>query len=386
MEAAMAGDQKNILILKGVSRYEVLRRVADELADALIAMDCHVTVIDTTIPGFDLSGIIGCDYDLCIIPQAFLFDLHLKDGTPLPAATSYPWLGWIFDDVLYHAGRVIENRFPNTSIISVDGSADRIIRDMDLRCNSIGTLLHGGFESHLPSDIKTIDILCPCTVGSEPVWRGASDDIAHTLSIEAIDLWKQDPELSAREALSAVCERYGEPMTSAMLINLSEAVLFVNDSIRYLCRKTILDALIDSGLQIHLIGQTQEGEAYPDHVLVHGPMDIAEVVDLIAQSRILINPFPTIYEKGAHERIFTAMINRAVCFTPGYPFLRELLGDRTDYIDLLDTDRMISDIRATLNSFDSMTLQARLNDNRTYALENHTWRHRASEIYDRYLL
>lgn len=384
----MASDN-NILILKGSSRYNVLRRAADELAAGFEALGAHVTVIDTTVPGFDLTGIIECDYRFCLIPQAFLFDLRLKSGVTLPTVTSYPWVGWIFDDILYHTGRVLANSYGNTALFSVDGAAGRIARDMGLTCNPIGTLLHGGFESRLTDPLKDIDILLPCTLGSAPVWRGASgadsgapdpEDVTYRLASDAIELWKTQPELSARSALAKVCEGYGESMKGNLLLNLSRAVLFVNDTIRYLCRKKILDSLTCSGLRIDLVGELQSGETYPSNVTVHGPMDIDDTVDLIARSKIMINPFPTVYELGAHERIFTAMLNRTACYTPGYPFLRTLLGDRVRYMDLNELTRSVEDMSSFLS--DPAAHADELQDIAEYARTNHTWSHRAREIMD----
>lgn len=395
----MAGN-KSILILKGQTRYNVLQRVADEMAAAFEKRGYSVTVFDTTAPDFSLADIVNKSYSFCFIPQAFLYDVRLKSGITIPAITSYPWIGWIFDDVLYHLSRVVSNNLPNTFLFSVDRAADNIVTDMELNCNPVGTLLHAGFESHLNNPKKDIDVLIPCTFVQPPFMNMApvpvgnpvasgttainfdviTEELTYKLARESVELWRKSPELSPRAALRLILAGYGKELKGELLVKLSETVLLITNSIRYYCRKAILEAIAESGLNVHLVGEMAADEHYPDNVTVHGPVIIDDTIDLIARAKVLINPFPPIYEGGAHERIFTAMLNKTLCYTPGYPFLKNLLGDKVRYIDLNHISLAVDDIRNFLDNSDAFDeeLQEIADYTRTY----HTWEHRAEEIID----
>lgn len=379
-------SKSSILILKGPSKYNVLREAADHTAAGLSKCGYDVTIMDLTSPDFDLKKVLDSNCDIILMLEASLFDISLKNGQPLIAALPSLCVGWIFDDIIYHYDRVVNNRFNNTVLLSVDGCADRIARSMGISSNTILPLLHGGFAAEhkwcaLQEDVpyydKPLDIVCPCTVGREPEWKVATNDIQNELAKQALSIWKLEPELSPRQSIQKAIAALRDG-TDISASDFNEVLIYVTAMIRYLLRKQIIEAVAESGLKIHLIGETAANERYPDNVTVCGPMDITEVTELIAKAKVLINPFPTLYEEGAHERIFTAMINGAVCFTPGYPFLRELLGERLEYIDINDMPDAIERMREIVDNYGHY-LEPIL-DNAEYAIMNHTWERRGVEL------
>ncbi len=370
---------KKVLILLGRSRYEVLRRAALLTAEGFSERGAEVKVLDTTVPDFDVSALLNSDYDLVFMNQAFLFDLKLPDGSNFISHIDSKVCGWIFDDVLFHYGRVLANRQANTYLLSIDGAADRIVHSMGPKINPIGHMLHGGFEA-VDWKEKDIDILCPCTLGSEPKWKNEPADFERELAWEAIRTWQEKPSLSAREALSVVLKGIGENLDGGVLAGLSNVVMYVSDFMRYLCRRSILSAIANEGYNLHLIGQVDGDEKYPSNVTVHGPMNIDEVVELFARSKTVINPFPCVYEEGAHERIFTALLNRAVCFTPEYPYLHEILGDRLEYIDLNNMPDALMRIRELILNYERY--KDAIEDNYFFAKKEHTWKQRGIEILE----
>lgn len=369
-----------ILVLKGKSKYEVLRRAAEFVAIGMRTAGHDVEVDDMTRPDFSMKELLTGKYDVVFMNQAGLFDLKTADGRFLTQKLPSIFIGWIFDDVLYHYDRVCANRFPNTFLYSVDGKANEIAEGMGLKCNKIRPMLHGGFvakhkwaefSEHGTVINKPIDILCPCTMGKEPKWHrndneeGGTDISERNAVEQALDRWEKNPELSPRAALE------GSTVSC-------ETVLYVTDMIRYRIRRRILESVTGSGMNVVLVGEMGEKEQYPKNVTVRGPMDIDEVTELIAQSKVLINPFPTLYEEGAHERIFTSMLNGTVCFTPGYPFLRKLLGERLEYIDVNDMQDALDRMREITEHYADYLEP--ITDNAEYALANHTWERRGWEI------
>lgn len=371
---------KKVLVLLGQSRYEVLRRAAVLTAKGFEKMGCEVTVADTVNRDFDVNILHDESYDLIFMNQAFLFGLADSKGNELISTIKTKICGWIFDDVLFHYRRVLSNHYEHVMLLSVDGSADKIMKLMKPSLNSIQSMLHGGFISEKIYEKKSIDILCPCTLGKKPQWKSEPSSLEKELAGLAINKWRVRPDISARRAIEEVLEELGEKLDGGVLTGLTNPVIYVMDSMRYICRKTILETLAEENFKVHLIGQQDENEEYPENVIVHGPMDIDAVVELFAQSKLVINPFPCVYEEGAHERIFTALLNRAVCFTPGYAFLEQLLGERIEYIDLNDMKDAVGRMHEIIDNYDFY--RPAIEDNYSYALEMHSWEKRGREIIE----
>lgn len=367
-------------MLLGQSQYEVLRKAAIYTAKGFEKSGMEVTIVDSTSEDFDASILYGTQYDLIFMNQAFIYGLKLDNGKDLLYMIKSRVCGWIFDDVLFHYNRVLANKYSHTSLLSIDGEADRIMRIMQPGLNPINTVLHGGFLAKEPNQKKTIDILCPCTLGKKPAWKNEPTAFEKELACVALNRWNENPEMSARKAVETVINALGEKLDRGALLGLTNVVMYVMDSIRYTCRKKILEELVKTDLKVHLVGRQDQDEQYPSNVTVHGPMEIDSVVDLFAKSKIVINPFPCVYEEGAHERIFTALLNKAVCFTPGYPFLRELLSDRVEYIDLKNMEAFSTRVKSVLSNSES--IGEKLEDNFKYAFENHTWEKRGEEIIE----
>ena len=84
-----------------------------------------------------------------------------------------------------------------------------------------------------------------------------------------------------------------------------------------------------------------------------------------------------------HERIFSAMLNKAACFTPYSAYLQDVLGNRIEYIDMNHLQRMVGRIHEILGNYEMYSSQV-LEDNYCYALKAHTWKKRGEQIIDFY--
>lgn len=380
-----ANMKNTVLVIKGESRYEVLRRAAEQTAEAFKKAGMNTVVVDSTQTDFSPGILFENEYAFVLMPQAFLFDMRFKDGSCLIEKIKSPIVGWIFDDVLYHFERVQANVYPHVVLMSVDGSADRIVHDMGLNTNPMFGMLHGGFEADDTEQnrqrTKDIDIFCPGSIGEEPVIPDEFDDTKRTLALEAEILFEECPELSARQLLAQVCDKHGMEFVGESMYRLSDVLLYIMSKMRFVCRKRIVEEALKSGCKVAFAGVMPQGEkadGYGENAEFLGPMDIDDTVRMIARSKVLLNPFPTIYEEGAHERIYTAMLNRAVLFTPGSEFLRGQLNDRVEYIDLKNVDGLGERIATVVNGFEQY--RQKLEDNYMYAKANHTWEHRGEEI------
>jgi len=386
--------KKKVLVIYGESLYGVLKRAAREIGSGIKECGYDVDILDLTVEleklgldNFYHNYVCDEEYEFIFSMQGILMDAKRPDGSYW--VDKGKWIGWIFDDFIYHLGRVVNCQLVhhnnNVHLLSVDGAFKRIINQMQLPVYTISSLLHGGFESANPFGEKDIDILVPCSIGSMPRPIKELDESEKIVAKEAIDAYEKNPGISARKAVGNILKKYGYDFEGQLMAQETELVEFIIGCIRYLCRKHIIEAVINMGREIHILGKVSEDEVrnYPSNVVFHGPTDIDDVTDMMRRSKVVISPVPNVFEEGAHERLFTALLNKTLCFAAEYDFLRDFFGDRLEYIDIRNLEEMTEKIEIALNHFE--LFEEHLNESYNFAIKNHTWKKRGMELVDYYL-
>lgn len=382
---------KKVLVIKGKSKYNVLSRATEEIAEGFKLRGYEVAWMDGQEKN-PLQKILGEEYCFIFSCQAFYFDTVLGQSVPLLQDLKRPYIGWIFDDPLYHRDRIRNVKFDNAWLFTVDAQFPNVIQMMYPATKNIFFLPHGGFlqkellvENGGALD-KEYDILFPGNLGEKPSIEDCIPDcmpIEKFFIQETLKLLERCPQLSSRLALEQVLRSNGEEMSGELLMELDRVVGYVDLYLRYECKYRILNELIKEGFSVHIAGKGMENTlASAANVAYHGEVDIEDVVAMIGKSKIVINPVPTL-TGGMHERIVTAMLGRAACFTPYNAYLEESLGQRLEYIWMNDLGGMAKRIRQILEEFPAYDASV-LQDNYRYAMENHTWGKRGEQIVEFY--
>ena len=100
---------KKILVIRGISAYDVLGRAADEICEGFRKCGYQVDMIGATDPGAD-DRFIEClehrdQYAFYFSIQAILWNLESEN---LPELAEMKRVGWIVDDPVYHQKRIWE--------------------------------------------------------------------------------------------------------------------------------------------------------------------------------------------------------------------------------------------------------------------------------------
>lgn len=384
--------EKKVLVVKGASQYNVLRVAAEEIAKGFASKGYQVEMLDMLDSNENQmigNKMVNDTYAFIFSCQALLFNDIQDDGTPFLEHVKSPYFGWIFDDMLHHLPRVQNQVYDHTFLLSVDEEMQDIALTMYPHLRNIAGLNHGGFLGEIDSVEKDIEVLFPGTLSRVPRIQDIIEEplpIEKLLAEKTIEQLKETPHLSVRKALEMVMAKLGEEMTGDLLEELSGVILYVDLYIRYYFRYEMMKSLLENGIKLHVVGSGTNDllEQYKDSITVCGAKDITEVVKLIQRSQIVINPFPVIFYKGAHERIFTALLNRTICFTPYSEYLDDLLGNRVQFINMKNLQAMADDVKKVLEIYDDEVMQGLLTDNYEYALANHTWKVRGQEIVEFY--
>lgn len=390
---------KKILVFKGKSRYNVLTEAANQIAAGFEARGYEVKMMD--LPKWDSESLkeAAMPYSFLFSCQALGFETMLSDVQPLISGIPNTYIGWIFDDVIYHKARVKNVRYDNTWLLTIDKECGRAIQKMFPEVRHVNCLHHGGFcatitgekkaeEAFWNKNKKDIDVLFPANLGERPDFEGDVNNVSQVESFLAkntVELLKKRPYLATRRALELVLGELGEDLTGELLLELDQVTSIVDRYIRWQSRYDVLLALLKAGIRVTLIGDgetyKQLAEEYPEQLHFMGSADILDVVKLMARSRVVINPC-SIYAEGLHERLCTALLCKAVCFTPWSPYLESNFGNRFRYIKLDNLDEMTVEIQYILEHPEA--IEEQVEENYAYAMEYHTWKRRGEEIIDFY--
>lgn len=130
--------------------------------------------------------------------------------------------------------------------------------------------------------------------------------------------------------------------TDAEIASAQHGMLFLELYIRAYFRDKVVKTLVDGGIRVHAFGKNwdQMHLGHPENLISEGRMITSkDCVEVVRNARVSLNVMPH-FKDGAHDRIFTAMLNGAVSLTDPSIYLKEILteGENTCFYEL---DRMM---------------------------------------------
>ena len=168
-------------------------------------------------------------------------------------------------------------------------------------------------------------------------------------------------------------------LTEEELKNVMNKMIFLDLWIRFTFRGRVIQTLLDADIPVHCIGAGWETlSTGKKDILTHTPYsDTTVCLKAISEARISLNVMPW-FKRGAHDRIYSSMINGAVCVTDKSSYLSEHFkdNDMLCYYDLKHLSALPSTVTHLLRHPD--TMQKIADRAKSYASEHLTW-HRFAE-------
>lgn len=372
--------RQKVLVLLGQSAYNVLRQAAVEIARGFQNKGYTVDVIDLN-GNYSEYDEINAEYDFMFSCSAMLFE---KDS--VMNAIHIPYYGWIFDDPIYHYDRVMNLRRRNAILLLADQEWEKVARRMNPKLRSSYFLPCGGFPPK-KKESKEIDILFPAVYKIEEL--SLEEKIKELMPVEkaiieeAIPVLNANQMLTIREAIEVVFEEWGEKLTDDILKELDRVVLCIDKYYRHKLRRDILLAMLNAGLEVHIVGElNDELIPYKEQIVLYPPQDISDLVELIGKSKIVISP-QLVAREGISERISTALLGKAACFSPVTNYLQNEYPGVVEPIYLNNLQQMVERIQWILENFDVYYSEI-IEKNYEWAIEHDTWEKRGERIVELY--
>lgn len=172
-------------------------------------------------------------------------------------------------------------------------------------------------------------------------------------------------------------------VSEAELCSAMAGTAFVDIWARAKSRAQIVERLADADIRMLVVG---EGWDYlkekKGHPAVTGKMvDSAACVSAMRQGKLSLNVLPW-FQNGAHDRIFTAMLQKSVALTDDNDYLRELFADKRELVfySLEAMEELPQLVRELLSHRER--LQEIADCGYACAKNSHTWEKRAKFLAD----
>lgn len=156
-------------------------------------------------------------------------------------------------------------------------------------------------------------------------------------------------------------------------------MLFIDLLVRTYFRGEVIRELADAGIKVHVFGADWDKLECktPENIIKNsGQVSSARCVSAVRNARISLNVMPW-FKDGAHDRIFTAMLQKTVALTDDSRYLRKEFTDGEDIMFFsLEGRKYLPDIVYMLLRDEANAIRIAENGYHR-AAEAHTWKTRA---------
>ena len=226
----------------------------------------------------------------------------------------------------------------------------------------------------------------PIAARSIPVLFIGSYKYHSDYTYDAIDELVMDylitnPHATLEQAMEVCLKKIQPDLSDAELKIMIQNHRFVETNLSSMYRLEIIRALVESGITVTVYGNGWEAIYGNPHFDCHAPVSFEEGLALMEDSQIVLNQMSW-FKDGGSERIFNAMLQKAVCVTDDSLYLQEILSDRESVVfySLSELDKIAAIVSNLLDHPDSM--QQIANCGYQTALAHHTWEQRAMQLND----
>lgn len=199
---------------------------------------------------------------------------------------------------------------------------------------------------------------------------------------EILEAFVQNPRQELFSCIERYLRREMQELDNAGICEAMSTMAAVDLWIRTFFREKTVRILAEGGIRIHVFGKDWDRISCkcPGNLISSGQMtDSASCVRAVAQGKIALNTMPW-FKDGAHDRIFTAMLQNTAVLTDDSRYLREEFRDMDTlvYYDLKHLEALPDRVRELLK--EPQLLYETACRGRAAAAQFHTWECRARAL------
>ena len=190
-----------------------------------------------------------------------------------------------------------------------------------------------------------------------------------------------NPDTTMEQAFERHLKREMGELSEQDLKVCMENMIFIDLYVRFYFRGNIIKTLAEADIPVYVWGTGWEKLPCEktENIILMGPTDTAGCLDALAKAKVALNVMPW-FKNGSHDRVYSAMLNHAVCVTDESVYLREQLRDEEQvlFYSLHDYSHLPDRIKELL--VEPARRENIAQNGFMYAKEHHTWRARGENI------
>ncbi len=146
-------------------------------------------------------------------------------------------------------------------------------------------------------------------------------------------------------------------------------------------RHQMVRCLVEAGFKVHIFGGGWQGVSFYDALIDHGAVPYRQMLDVISKTKVLVQD-EAMFNDGAHDRVFSGMLNGAVVVSEYSSYLEELFEDQHDLFmfDWQHTKEQMGIIHQLLGNENYRADIAR--NAYKKVIKSQTWENRAERIIE----
>lgn len=382
-----------VLLFKGPSEYGALTTFIDDLAEAFRARGDEAIIYEVKTSA-DLENLearlapfkpVDLAYSMTI-----LSDYKTPDGRSISEILNAPMVVQYVDHPLTHLDRLRKTP-AHMALLVLDKSHVRALQGVFGATH----FAHIGFSptaamgalTPLPDTAdefmaqRPIPVLFTGTYyapGAVP-WADLPNNVRAIFDMATQSALERE-WLPAHEALEAVMKKAGLSPKDESFTAMRAYASFINEWVRTSRRVAFFEAAARVGLPLTVYGKGYD-EVLPrySNIDYRGPVDFSGTIELMRQSRLVIN-INANFGEGAHDRPFSAMMAGAVAVTDQSAYYRQEFTEGRDiaFYRWKQIDADLLSIKDLLHRPETLLATARAGQKKANA--GHGWGHRIPAI------
>lgn len=362
----------------------------DCLKKAFEQLGFEVEVCCFTMKTLDtLEQYVGQKFDMVIDFNSILPGAVLDSGEHLLDKINGPFYNYLLDHPLYHH-EYLKEQLQDYRVICIDRGHAAYVEQYYPQIHNVLFLPLGGMcENEDMCADQEYDISLSGTYTSPrkitTIIKELSTDMSKSI-FSLIDIIQADRTCTCEDGMKQLL---GNKLAAFSKQDFAEAMNlhFLADMyIRAYYRHQVIEKVVSSGIKLHVLGHGYEeyDGKKGENLIVHKSVPFSETFGFIRKSKISLNVMPW-FKDGAHDRIFSAMLNHSAALTDSSIYLKQSFTHREDilFYELQDLSLLPYIINDTLSSKE--TLEAIRTNAHQKAIQNHTWKSRCMELISNHL-
>ena len=373
-----------VVIYKGTYQYGAVNLFADEIAEGFRKLGRETVFVDLTDTSALQSNLSkafsgsNVEFILSFNAAGYCFELNAKS---LYDSLPFPFFAFLVDHPAHHLDRL---RFNNIIISAMDRSHVHFLNNYFKGSKKVFFMPHGGCRSSLagtPRE-KKIDVLFPASymdMDEELTKIKSLEPFSQKLIYDSVDIILKNDAIPIEDALEAIGRGLGINIYEGKIFYkmASEIINKIETLVRAIKRTEMLKILDDAGIAVDIYGNGWPENRFKSH-RVHKALPFNEINDLMTESRIVINAANI--ADGAHERVFTTMLNGSLCLSDYNPCLAETFREDSEIVfyrwtKITGMPDIITKLLADNELLENISLNGA-----AVASASHKWEHRAAQL------